>query len=582
MQSSTEVLALKYRPKNFSELIGQEGVSRTLSLALDGKRLSHAYLFSGLRGSGKTSTARIFAKALLCEEGVSHNPCGKCQSCVMAAQNRHIDIVEMDGASSRKIDDIRELIEQTKYKPAVGRYKIFIIDEVHMLTREAFNALLKTLEEPPPFVKFILATTDPLKLPATILSRTQHFRFKPIATIKIAQHLQYILELEQIGFEKEALEILARSGNGSLRDTLTLLDQAIIYSKGHVDVATVTDMLGLVDPKFIAQIFQAIFANDKARVLKYIKELEGYEAQMVVDELIVFLKERLFDGDGGFSPLIIERYFAILSQSKHLFSINADGSFVLSLVFFKMLEALKIKEIDTLIEEFEKGVLVAQPSKSQHLTKPQTTQSFEQNEEPQHPAKPQQEQDVKQNEEPQHLVKPQATQGSKPHVEPQKQIDLSQDPTLYNQLVRQIQDRNMEMGECFEKFITFKSYEQNILTWESCVDASCKECLRHGYSVVKMLVKEIFGFDTKIKNLPCSDSKSTQKELPSKTEPPVAVSKPEPSHEAIEGANGSSCVATCAGLDESSNEVDEILKEPMVQMAIQLFGSKKVHIQGKV
>ncbi|MBD3797984.1 MAG: DNA polymerase III subunit gamma/tau, partial [Campylobacterales bacterium] len=154
VKDTSEVLARKYRPKNFDELIGQETIAQTLSLALDSHRLSHAYLFSGLRGSGKTSTARIFAKALICEEGVSHHPCGVCENCKMAIENRHMDIVEMDGASSRKIDDIRELIEQTKYRPASARYKIFIIDEVHMLTKEAFNALLKTLEEPPEYVKF--------------------------------------------------------------------------------------------------------------------------------------------------------------------------------------------------------------------------------------------------------------------------------------------------------------------------------------------------------------------------------------------------------------------------------------------
>ncbi|MDX9757381.1 MAG: DNA polymerase III subunit gamma/tau, partial [Sulfurimonas sp.] len=280
MKESSEVLARKYRPKSFDELIGQESISQTLSLALDANRLSHAYLFSGLRGSGKTSTARIFAKALICEKGLTHQPCGVCQNCTMALENRHMDIVEMDGASSRKIDDIRDLIEQTKYRPTTARFKIFIIDEVHMLTKEAFNALLKTLEEPPSYVKFILATTDPLKLPATILSRTQHFRFKSIAVNKIVDHLAHILNLEGIGYDSEALDILARSGGGSLRDTLTLLDQAIIYSKNHVDVRTVTDMLGLVDPKFISELFSAIFEKDYAKIIEYVKVLEDYEAEM--------------------------------------------------------------------------------------------------------------------------------------------------------------------------------------------------------------------------------------------------------------------------------------------------------------
>ena len=163
MKESSQVLARKYRPSNFDELIGQETIAQTLSLSLDSNRLSHAYLFSGLRGSGKTSTARIFAKALICEEGMTHHPCGVCSNCTMAIESRHMDIIEMDGASNRGIDDIRDLVEQTKYKPASARFKIFIIDEVHMLTAPAFNALLKTLEEPPKYVKFILATTDPLK-----------------------------------------------------------------------------------------------------------------------------------------------------------------------------------------------------------------------------------------------------------------------------------------------------------------------------------------------------------------------------------------------------------------------------------
>ena len=253
-----QALALKYRPRNFDELIGQNVIAQSLSHALDNDRISHAYLFSGLRGSGKTSSARIFAKALLCERGVSSHPCEICENCRMANEGRHMDIVEMDAASHRKIDDIRELIEQTKYAPASARYKIFIIDEVHMLTKEAFNALLKTLEEPPAYIKFILATTDPLKLPATILSRTQHFRFMPISRSDVVKHLEFILSKEGVKFEPSALEILARGGGGSLRDTLTLLDQAIIYSRGEVSAKSVADMLGLLDPEKIEEILREL------------------------------------------------------------------------------------------------------------------------------------------------------------------------------------------------------------------------------------------------------------------------------------------------------------------------------------
>ena len=571
MQSSSEVLARKYRPTNFDELIGQESVAQTLSLALDANRLSHAYLFSGLRGSGKTSTARIFAKALLCEQGISHKPCEVCENCVMAREGRHMDIVEMDAASSRKIDDIRDLIEQTKYKPAVGRFKIFIIDEVHMLTKEAFNALLKTLEEPPEFVKFILATTDPLKLPATILSRTQHFRFKRIATNKIVAHLKYILELENIGYEIEALEILARSGNGSLRDTLTLLDQAIIYSKGHVDVATVTDMLGLVDPKFITDLFGAIFAKDREKILAYAKELEEYEAEMVVDELIAYLKERLIDGDGAFSPLVLERFFRILSDSKYLFSINADGAFVLNLIFFKMIEALKVKEIDTLIEQFEASVGDVQ------LTPPSAPRPKEQS--AQSPSAMQE----------RVVEKPESNETQAAAEEREKEFaaapKVDKGEELYRELVAKIKDRSFELGECFEQKIEYKYFEDGVLAWESCADAECKQKLKHGYAVIKMLVKEIFGFETKIKGLACT--KEPKEQSAKQQEQQTASQQQSQGQSATmiedaEGISASSCVASCAGLDEPRQEVDDIMSEPMVQKAVELFEAKKVVVQSKV
>ncbi|MFA7146994.1 MAG: DNA polymerase III subunit gamma/tau, partial [Candidatus Riflebacteria bacterium] len=271
-----KVLALKYRPKRFEDLIGQTTISQTLSLALDSNRLSHAYLFSGLRGSGKTSTARIMAKALLCSNGPTSKPCEVCPNCISTNTNRHLDVIEMDAASNRGIDDIKDLIEHTKYKPSSARFKVFIIDEVHMLTPQAFNALLKTLEEPPGFVKFILATTDPLKLPATILSRTQHFRFKKISNKDVIHHLSHILHEENIDYETEALDILSRSGQGSLRDTLTLLDQAIIFSKGKITTACVTDMLGMIDPQFMDNIFDVVL--HKGEINPIIEALEEYEA----------------------------------------------------------------------------------------------------------------------------------------------------------------------------------------------------------------------------------------------------------------------------------------------------------------
>lgn len=346
------VLALKYRPHRFEDLVGQSTVSQTLSLALDSNRLSHAYLFSGLRGSGKTSTARIMAKALLCSEGPTSKPCEVCDNCKSANASRHLDIIEMDAASNRGIDDIKDLIEHTKYKPSSARFKVFIIDEVHMLTPQAFNALLKTLEEPPGFVKFILATTDPLKLPATILSRTQHFRFNKIAKTDVIHHLSHILNEENIDYETDALEILSRSGQGSLRDTLTMLDQAIIFSKGRVTTSAVVDMLGLIDPEVMDTIFQVVL--NKGDITSIVKELENYEVSQICDEMTIYLKHRMLDKDSRFDLLLFDRFFRILSDAKQLLAMNSDGGFVLILTLMKMIEAVDIKTIDDIINQIQK------------------------------------------------------------------------------------------------------------------------------------------------------------------------------------------------------------------------------------
>ncbi len=566
VKASSEVLARKYRPENFDELIGQDTIAQTLSLALDSNRLSHAYLLSGLRGSGKTSTARIFAKALVCDKGPTSRPCGVCEQCIMAKEGRHIDIIEMDAASSRKIDDIRDLIEHTKYKPASAAYKIFIIDEVHMLTKEAFNALLKTLEEPPAYVKFILATTDPLKLPATILSRTQHFRFKRISNINIVNHLQHILRLEDIEYQNEALEILARSGSGSLRDTLTLLDQAIIYSKSFVDVKTVTEMLGLIDPEFIAAIFQAVFDKKHSALVAFTKKLEDYEAEMVVDELIAYLKERLYAQDPLFSTLILERFFRILSDAKSLFAINADGAFVISLIFFKMVEALRVKEIDQMIESLERevqrpaSVTMPEPSGSTIEQLPDTKAEIS--------------------------VTPVPVQ---PSVVPGE--------ALFEGLRAKIVDRNAQLGRCFTEQVHFISYTDNTLTWESCADEECKKQLRHGFSVIKQFVRELFGFETEIKHQSCTKAQSTpspqsqpqqRREEPVRQEthyqPPVQEAPQSASMtEEIETDSGS-CVTGCDSDDQVSSEFDghDILNEPMVQKAKELFEATKITIQSKV
>jgi DNA polymerase-3 subunit gamma/tau len=543
VQEALEVLARKYRPKNFNELIGQENIAQTLSLALDANRLSHAYLFSGLRGSGKTSTARIFAKALICEKGISHNPCGKCQNCIMALENRHVDIVEMDGASSRKIDDIRDLIEQTKYKPAVARFKIFIIDEAHMLTKEAFNALLKTLEEPPSYIKFILATTDPLKLPPTILSRTQHFRFKKIATKKIVDHLTHILNLEGIEYEDGALEIIARSGNGSLRDTLTLLDQAIIYSKNYVDITTVTDMLGLVDPEFFNKLFDTIFNKDREKLIELVKVLEDYEATMVIDELIAYLKDKLYSYDAKFSTLILDRFFRILSDSKYLLTINADNSFVLSLIFFKMIEALNIKEIDQMIEALQKEIKQPQVATIHTQT---TTSKIE------------------------HIKK----------IKQENKTTNSLD-SKFEQLILKIQDRSYELSQCFKNSVEFKSFENNILVWESCADDECKKLLKHGYGVIRQFVREIFGISTTIKGIACSKTISQVKQKEKEAIKEEVITQVDSMVEEAEGITDSCVTNYTTSKPNITNSID-ITKEPMVQKIIEMFEVKDMVVQNKI
>ncbi len=542
MAERSEVLALKYRPKRFEELIGQESISQTLSLALDSKRLSHAYLFSGLRGSGKTSTARIFAKSLMCENGPTSSPCDVCSHCVMANEGRHIDIIEMDAASSRKIDDIRDLIENTKYRPAAGAFKIFIIDEVHMLTKEAHNALLKTLEEPPEYVKFILATTDPLKLPPTILSRTQHFRFKRISHPNIVHHLSHILHLENIEFQAESLDILARSGSGSLRDTLTLLDQAIIYSKGFVDVKTVADMLGLLDPEYISLLFDAIFAKDRNGLITMLKELESYEAEMVVDELIAYLKEKLYEGDHRFSPLVIERFFRILSDAKTLFSINADGGFVIGLILFKMIEALKIKEIDEMIESLESRTpLHSVPNTTPAATAPQPVQKI---------------------------------------------TVTASEVSPFDHLCAKIRDRDATLSRCFENNITFVSFDGSTLTWESCAEGNDRELLKHGYSIIRQFVREIYGIDTVIKSQGCT--KEAVAKAPEPTPEPVIIEpinepviEPASMVEDVEISVGS-CVSQCDEVSVKEFDGSDVLKEPMIAKAAELFEATKITVQSKV
>lgn len=258
----TQVLARKWRPKTFAELVGQEHVIRALTNALTQQRLHHAYLFTGTRGVGKTTLARIIAKALNCETGVSAEPCGKCAACIEIDAGRFIDLLELDAASNTQVDNMRDLLENALYAPTGGRFKVYIIDEVHMLSRNAFNAMLKTLEEPPGHVKFILATTDPQKIPVTVLSRCLQFNLKQIPQPQIRAQLKKILELEGVAHDEEALMLLARAAHGSMRDSLSLLDQAIAHGGGRVEQQAVRAMLGSVEQEYLHDMLAALQRHD--------------------------------------------------------------------------------------------------------------------------------------------------------------------------------------------------------------------------------------------------------------------------------------------------------------------------------
>ncbi len=285
---SYTVFALKWRPKSFDEIIGQNHIVNTLKSALEKNRLAHAYLFAGPRGVGKTSTARILAKALNCKNGPTLNPCSKCSSCLEIAEGRSFDVIEIDGASNRGIDEIRSLRESIKFAPASGKFKIYIIDEVHMLTTEAFNALLKTLEEPPEFVKFIFATTHPHKVIPTVLSRCQRFDFRRIPVIEIIAQLEKIIKSENVYVDKEVLFAIARASDGALRDAESILDQLVSFSKEKISLKDVISVLGLVEEDLLFEITDKIIQRDARGVLVLLNSVidEGKDIAVFLHSLI--------------------------------------------------------------------------------------------------------------------------------------------------------------------------------------------------------------------------------------------------------------------------------------------------------
>ncbi|MFY4860654.1 DNA polymerase III subunit gamma/tau [Aliarcobacter butzleri] len=631
------VLALKYRPKRFEDLIGQSTISQTLSLALDSNRLSHAYLFSGLRGSGKTSTARIMAKALLCSQGPTSKPCDICDNCKSANASKHLDIIEMDAASNRGIDDIKDLIEHTKYKPSSARFKVFIIDEVHMLTTQAFNALLKTLEEPPGFVKFILATTDPLKLPATILSRTQHFRFNKIAQSDVVHHLSYILNKENIDFEQNALEILARSGQGSLRDTLTLLDQAIIFSKGKVNTTSVVDMLGLIDPKMMDNIFSMIL--NKEDITKLVKELEVYEVSQICDEMTIYLKDKMLSRDNKFDLLLFDRFFRILSDAKQLLAINSDGTFVLILTFMKMIEATNLRTIDDIINQVEKiepkkelisektapiieNSLVKNPEIPQkevvkekvntliveEETKIEEVTPFDEvliqtnniidlgitnsietinystpfDELP--ITKPIENQKEEKIEEIKELEVEHISFENEVSFNPTQEVEIIplEDESdkfldLYNQLTAKVYDRDYSLGECFEKNFIFNGFSDDKLHIISYAQDEDRKLLFKYFGLIKAFAQDIFGSNVEL------DFKKEEATI--LEQKPLVSENVEETSSMIEDIElGSGCVADMTKSSvitpsQKELQINDILNSKMVDKAKELFDIKKITVK---
>ncbi len=286
------VLARKYRPKTFTQLVGQSHVVQALTNALRSQRLHHAYLFTGTRGVGKTTVSRILAKSLNCETGITDEPCGVCSACLDIDSGRFVDYTELDAASNRGVDEIQQLLEQAAYKPVQGRFKVFMIDEVHMLSNTAFNAMLKTLEEPPEYLKFVLATTDPHKVPVTVLSRCLQFNLRPMAPETIVEHLAQVLADEQVQADVQSLRLLARAARGSMRDALSLTDQAIAFGNGALAEAVVRDMLGSVDRSHVFTLIEALAHGNGALVVQTCESLRhlGLSASSLLEEMGMVLQ----------------------------------------------------------------------------------------------------------------------------------------------------------------------------------------------------------------------------------------------------------------------------------------------------
>ncbi|MEQ1599767.1 MAG: DNA polymerase III subunit gamma/tau [Methylotenera sp.] len=355
---SYQVLARKYRPKTFETLVGQDHVVRALTNALTQQRLHHAYLFTGTRGCGKTTLARILAKSLNCETGITATPCGVCSACTEIDRGRFVDLLEVDAASNTQVDAMRDLLDNAQYAPTVGRFKVYIIDEVHMLSKSAFNAMLKTLEEPPAHVKFILATTDPQKVPVTVLSRCLQFNLRQMASTTINEHLQNVLGQENIAFETAALNLISRAATGSMRDALSLTDQAIAYGNQTVNEAEVRSMLGAIDQSYLFDILTALQDNNGAALIEKAQQMEARSisfeaalndlanllhqiamAQTVPDAIASDLPERaqLLDLAQKLSPETLQLYYQITLLGRRDIGLAPDEFAGFSMTLLRML-----------------------------------------------------------------------------------------------------------------------------------------------------------------------------------------------------------------------------------------------------
>ena len=372
------VFARKYRPLTFDQVIGQKAVVQTLKNAITLNRIGHAYLFSGMRGVGKTTVARILAKALNCESGPTPNPCNKCQFCMAINEDRAVDVLEIDGASNRGIDEVRSLREGIQYRPIQSRYRVIIIDEVHMLTNEAFNALLKTLEEPPPHTVFIFATTEFHKVPATILSRCQHFEFRRISNQEIINHLKFIANEEGIKISPFSINLIAQKAEGSLRDAQSLLDQVVAFSGEEVKDEDVKEVLGLMDREILISVVKAIIEGNSKKIFPLIDEIinHGYDLRYFYRELIEFLRNLLLIKTAPESEELLEigeedienirklvekigeddifRYLSLLQQHEMGLKHSSHPRIYLEIVLLKLTHFKKLVPLTDILEELEK------------------------------------------------------------------------------------------------------------------------------------------------------------------------------------------------------------------------------------